>query len=139
MPAVKIALGLIVILVSAALASGLADTVMPLPPFGAGAALVLAGAGAVLAASGLYDWRLRRDGGDANALRRFGRSGFILVLILAVVFAVPSLAAPLNLIEVGGFPLGYYVAAQGALIVLAMLAFVAASRLDALDDESDEG
>jgi putative solute:sodium symporter small subunit len=42
---------------------------------------------------------------------------------------------PLNNINILGFPLGFYMAAQGSLIVFVVMLFVFASRQDAIDRE----
>ncbi len=58
-----------------------------------------------------------------------------LLLIWAAAFVVPSLAAPwLNQVTIlGGFPLGYYMGAQGALLVFLALTLVYTARMTRLD------
>ncbi|WP_029060052.1 DUF4212 domain-containing protein [Stappia stellulata] len=51
-------------------------------------------------------------------------------------FAVHGLVAPLNTLAVAGFPLGFYMAAQGSLIVFVILLFWFSSRQDRLDREA---
>lgn len=50
-------------------------------------------------------------------------------------FVVHAFAAPLNQIVILGFPLGFYMAAQGSLIVFVVLIFWFARRQDAIDRE----
>jgi putative solute:sodium symporter small subunit len=54
---------------------------------------------------------------------------------VTVVALLPLAADPLSLATVAGFPLGFYVVAQGVLIVLAILAFRAARHLNAIDQK----
>jgi cation/acetate symporter len=69
------------------------------------------------------------QGDIAGASRPSGRltlASLVVWLILAL--ALPLSALTLNFIHVGGFPLGFWIAAQGALIGLAVLALVYAWR-----------
>ena len=69
------------------------------------------------------------QGDIAGASRPSGRltlASLVAWLILAL--ALPLSALTLNFIHVGGFPLGFWIAAQGALIGLAVLALVYAWR-----------
>jgi len=50
-------------------------------------------------------------------------------------FAVHFFVNALNRIVILGFPLGYYMAAQGSLIIFVLLIFWFASRQDAIDRE----
>ncbi len=54
--------------------------------------------------------------------------GYILSIILA---------EPLNDVEIGGFPLGYWFAQQGAIYVFVILIFIYAYVMDRLDHEYD--
>jgi putative solute:sodium symporter small subunit len=51
-------------------------------------------------------------------------------------FAIHAFAPVLNEIVILGFPLGFYMAAQGSLIVFVVLIFWFARRQDAIDRES---
>jgi putative solute:sodium symporter small subunit len=66
----------------------------------------------------------------------------LIVMLLAIWFAVSYLPAlllglgvNLNAIEFLGFPLGYYMGAQGSLITFVLLIFIYAKRMNKLDDE----
>jgi putative solute:sodium symporter small subunit len=58
---------------------------------------------------------------------------FLVAAGLAV--GVPLAAEPLNLLRIEGFPFGYYLAAQGGLVALVILAFVWAARQNRIDAE----
>lgn len=65
----------------------------------------------------------------------------ILVLWFVFSFVVHFFAIQLNQIRVLGFPLGYYMAAQGSLVIFVILCFWNASAQDKIDNEfgvSDE-
>ena len=77
---------------------------------------------------------------DADARQRHWpktRSLTVLVLILWFIFSiiVPWFAKELNGITFLGFPLGFYMIAQGSLIVFVLLIFFQNWRQDAIDDE----
>ncbi len=61
----------------------------------------------------------------------------ILCLIIWFVFAVlvPYMAPQLNQMTFMGFPLGYYMIAQGSLIVFVLTIFFQNWRQDSIDDE----
>ena len=48
-------------------------------------------------------------------------------------FLVPAFAVQLNSISILGFPLGFYMAAQGSLIVFVVMLFVFAWQQDRID------
>jgi putative solute:sodium symporter small subunit len=50
-------------------------------------------------------------------------------------FAVHFFARELNTITIIGFPLGFYMAAQGSLVVFVVLCFWNAARQDRIDEE----
>ena len=137
MRAVEIALGVLVLAAAGALAFGLADQVLLLPPIGFGATLAPVSFALLLIVHGVIGRRLRTGGTHVTALRVLGRTGFTVVAALAAVAAVPALVAPFNLVSVAGFPLGFYLAAQGALLALGILAFRAAQGLDAAEAEGE--
>ncbi|TCT09345.1 putative solute:sodium symporter small subunit [Tepidamorphus gemmatus] len=58
-----------------------------------------------------------------------------LVIWFLAGFLVHAFVNPLNSIVIFGFPLGYYMAAQGSLIVFVVLIFWFASRQDSIDRE----
>ena len=59
----------------------------------------------------------------------------ILVLWFIFSFVVHIFAPSLNNIRILGFPLGFYMAAQGSLIVFVVLIFWFASRQNRIDEE----
>ena len=58
-----------------------------------------------------------------------------LLVTAGLAIGLPLAAEPFNLVRIAGFPLGYYLAAQGALIGLVVLAFVWAARQSRIDAE----
>jgi putative solute:sodium symporter small subunit len=50
-------------------------------------------------------------------------------------FIIHFFVTPLNSIVILGFPLGFYMAAQGSLIVFVVLIFWFASRQNSIDEE----
>jgi len=50
-------------------------------------------------------------------------------------FLIPAFAVQLNQIKFLGFPLGFYMAAQGSLIVFVVMLFVFAKQQDKIDRE----
>jgi len=50
-------------------------------------------------------------------------------------FVVHFFAAPLNKIVILGFPVGFYMAAQGSLLAFVIMLFVFAKRQDNIDRE----
>lgn len=50
-------------------------------------------------------------------------------------FLIPAFAVQLNSITIAGFPLGFYMAAQGSLIAFVVLLFWFAYRQNKIDEE----
>ena len=59
----------------------------------------------------------------------------ILFLWVVFSFVIPAFAVQLNQITIGGFPLGFYMAAQGSLIAYVVLCFWNASAQNKIDEE----
>jgi len=59
----------------------------------------------------------------------------LLAIWFFVTYVVAFFAPALNNIVILGFPLGYYMAAQGALIVYVVLIFIYAKKMNAMDRE----
>ena len=59
----------------------------------------------------------------------------IMVLWLFFSFVVHAFAVQLNTITIFGFPLGYYMAAQGSLIAYVVLCFWNSSAQNRIDEE----
>ncbi len=77
---------------------------------------------------------VRRAANGTNAAgAQSWRTLFYLLFAVTLATTLPLVVDLLNLTSIAGFPLGYYVTAQGLLIFLAILAFRAATHLDRLD------
>jgi putative solute:sodium symporter small subunit len=59
----------------------------------------------------------------------------ILALWFIFSFVLPLLAPQLNSVVIAGFPLGFYMAAQGSLIAFVVLCFWNASAQNKIDEE----
>ena len=59
----------------------------------------------------------------------------ILTLWVIFSFVIPAFAVQLNEIVIAGFPLGFYMAAQGSLIAFVVLCFWNASAQNKIDEE----
>ena len=59
----------------------------------------------------------------------------ILALWVLFSFVIPAFAVQLNSIVIAGFPLGFYMAAQGSLISYVVLCFWNASAQNKIDEE----
>ena len=81
--------------------------------------------------------------GIAERTRGYWRANVRLQVVLLAIWAVFGyllsiiLAEPLNDVEIGGFPLGYWFAQQGAIYVFVILIFVYAYVMDRVDHEYD--
>ena len=135
----RIVFGLALIGAAIAGATGLADRFVVLPPLDLLSAAGLTAAGLVFIWLGVLRRRQSKDADRAYALavQQFTLSG--VMLVLAVTFAVPLLAEVLDLVRVGGFPIGFYFAAQGGVLLLAILAFMMSSRAERIDDTHSAG
>lgn len=67
--------------------------------------------------------------------RTVGLAVMTIVLLAVLVLVVPALADRLNAVVVSGFPLGYYMAAQGSLILVLLLTVRFILRQERLDRE----
>jgi putative solute:sodium symporter small subunit len=75
-----------------------------------------------------------QEGQHQRPLRRTTRLIWLLLpLWLVLMFMLPLFAATLNQTRVVGYPLGFYMAAQGTLILFAALAFWFCRRQDKLE------
>jgi putative solute:sodium symporter small subunit len=130
MRTVEVGLGLLLVAAAVALAFGAAALVVPIPPPGIGMTLALAALGTTIAAHGMAG-RARHT--DAPGTASLWRALFYALLILTLAASLPLTVEWLDLISVAGFPLGFFAAAQGLLLVFAILGFRAAMHLDVLD------
>lgn len=81
--------------------------------------------------------------GVSERSRGYWRANLRVKVPLLVIWAIFGyvlailLAEPLNNINFGGFPLGFWFAQQGAIIVFVALIFTYARRMDRVDEEFD--
>jgi putative solute:sodium symporter small subunit len=109
-----------------AFASGLADAIAPQLPLGLGTALVLIAAGAFLICDGVLGRSVKRKADDAHLEQSARHAIRMSAMACALALLAPALAGILNLISVAGFPMAFYFASQGSLILLALVALVTA-------------
>lgn len=81
--------------------------------------------------------------GPTDSARRWRRSVRLIGVLLAVWFTASLglgvlLAAPLNQIWIGGFPLGFWFAQQGSILVFVVLLAVNAVAMDRIERGADE-
>jgi len=136
---VEIAAGLVLVAAAVVLAFGLGGPAVPVLPAGFAAPLVLAVAGSGLVADGALALRIRAHTDDGGPLRIGRRSLATVIAAVVLVLLLPPAIGPLNLVAAAGFPLGFYVSAQGLLVLFGILAFRAARRLDEDDARSAAG
>jgi putative solute:sodium symporter small subunit len=138
---IEIAFGILVILGAVAILMGAGDTLhLPVgdlyPLLGATGTGIIAGAGMLLVLHGAYRLARKRKTGSRHALRVMGLAYVMLLLIALFGAVIPLLLVePLNVVTIGGFPAGFYMAAQGSLIALVVLAFSTVAKQDAIDAE----
>lgn len=140
---IEIALGVLIIAAVLAVVAGIGGLVPGVPAIdlfpllGIGGTGVLLAAGALLVAAGMTRRAIARDPARRFALRTARLTASALLAIAGLAVALPLTAGPFNLVRIGGFPLGYYLAAQGGLIALVILAFVWAACRNRI--EAEEG
>jgi putative solute:sodium symporter small subunit len=139
---IEILLGLLTLAGSVVILMGAGDTLglpvgdlFPLIGFRGTALIVLVGM--LLIARGTYRLSLKKAHDRRWELRSAGLMWSVIAVLLLLGIGVPLLAEPMNLFRIGGFPLGFYMSAQGVLVALVMLAFIFVRRQDAID--ADEG
>ncbi len=135
---IEIVVGILGLLGAAAILMGAGDTLgLPLPDLfpliGFSGTAVVATSGLVLIAAGLYRLTLKRRRHGRHRLRSAGLAWAALLAVSFLALVVPLDVALLNVATVGGFPFGFYMAAQGSLVALVIVAFAAALRQDAID------
>lgn len=130
---IEIILGILVLAAAIAAGLGLAEGLLPIP-IGIAASAMVGVLGVLLFCHGFYRIRLKRNPVDRHWLRSAGLLWLIVALLALFGIALPLLAPLLNAFKLAGFPLGFYVAAQGSLVVLVVLLFVYAARADAIDE-----
>ena len=64
-----------------------------------------------------------------------GLMGTCLIIWVFFGYGIPFFVVPLNNIVIFGFPLGFYMASQGSMIVFVALIFWFANRQNAIDRE----
>lgn len=78
---------------------------------------------------------LTPDKAQAYWRKTSGLMWTILIIWAVFSFGVHIFAPALNSIKILGFPLGFYMASQGSLIVFVVLCFWNSSRQNAIDEE----
>jgi putative solute:sodium symporter small subunit len=139
---IEILLGLLTLAGAVVILMGAGDTLgLPVgdlfPLIGFRGTVLIVLVGVLLMARGAYRLSLKKAHDRRWELRSAGLMWTILSATILLGIGVPLLAEPMNLFRIGGFPLGYYLSAQGVLVALAMLAFIFARRQDVID--ADEG
>lgn len=64
-------------------------------------------------------------------------TAILMAIWFVVTYVVGYFARELNAVTVFGFPLGFYVGAQGALVIYVVIIFYYANRMNRLDKEYD--
>ncbi len=76
---------------------------------------------------------------DKSGDRYWQRTSTLMWIMLALwaifSFLIHMFVTPLNAIKIGGFPLGFYMASQGSLIVFVVMLFWFAKAQDKIDTE----
>ena len=141
---IEIGLGLLLVAGAAVVLAGAFGIVVApagvdlFPLVGAvGLGLILA-AGLLMVAAGHTRRALARHPERRHRLRSARLTTVALLFAAALAVGLPLSPGPFNLVRVGGFPMGYYFAAQGALIGLVILAFWWAARQNRIDAEERE-
>jgi putative solute:sodium symporter small subunit len=137
---IEIALGMIVVAATVPILISTGDTLL-IPAgdlfqiVGMSGTAAIAAIGLILITHGLYRRAIHRHPERQKLLRTTAlvsvSTGFILFLALIA----PQSVEVLNTVQISGFPLGYYLAAQGLLIALAAVTFIHAGRQMTIDDE----
>jgi len=138
---IEIGLGLVLIVGVLAILAGVGGLVPGaagidlLPLLGYGGTAVLLATGALLVADGLARRAIARNALRGHALRTARLTMAALLVVAGLAVGLPLAAGPANLVRLAGMPFGYYLAAQGALIGLVILAFVWTARQNRIDAE----
>jgi putative solute:sodium symporter small subunit len=138
---IEIGLGILIVAGVLAVLAGVgglapgASGIDVLPLLGYGGIAILLATGALLIADGLARRAIKRHPERRHALRTARLTTVALLATAGLAIGLPLAAGPANLIRIEGMPLGYYLAAQGALIGLAIMAFVWAARQNRVDAE----
>lgn len=140
---IEIVLGLLLLAGAVIVVMGAGDTLglsnidfFPLLGYG-GTAFILA-LGILLIAAGFSRRAMKRHHARRHTLRSARLTTSALLLVACLTAGLLLASEPFNLLRVDGLPLGYYLAAQGGLIGLVILAFVWAARQNRIDIEGGE-
>lgn len=75
-----------------------------------------------------------------NETKHWQKTSRLMYIMIAIWFffgfLIHAFVTPLNGIKIFGFPLGYYMAAQGSLIIFVVMLFWFAKAQDKIDEES---
>ncbi|WP_072397015.1 sodium/substrate symporter small subunit [Hyphomicrobium sp. CS1GBMeth3] len=136
---IEIALGVLLIFGVLAVVSGVgalipgASGIDVLPLLGYGGTAFLLAIGLLLIAAGIARRAIARHPERRLSVRTVRLTTVALLLIAALAIGLPLAAEPANLMRLQGLPLGYYLAAQGALIGLVVVAFAWAARQNRIE------
>lgn len=76
--------------------------------------------------------------------QRYWKSNLALIRILLAIWALVAIFAsilfvePLNTLEIGQIPFGFWIAQQGAIFIFVILIFVYAIRMDVLEKQAND-
>jgi putative solute:sodium symporter small subunit len=139
---IQILLGVLFLVAALAILMGAGDTLrLPVgdifPLIGYGGVGLITGLGALFIARGVYGRNLKAASGIARAsLRSKAAAATTLLAVLILALVLPFTAGALNLMSLAGFPVGYYMAAQGAPLLILIFVFLWILREDAIAAES---
>lgn len=91
--------------------------------------------GLSICAAALVERALAREGAPRHALRSGRLTAAAIGVAGVLALGAPLAAELLNLVRLDGTPLGFYLAAQGGLVLLVLLAFAWAGRQNRIDAE----
>lgn len=78
---------------------------------------------------------ISKEVAEAHWAKTKGLMRITLIIWAIFSFVIHFFAVPLNTISIIGFPLGYYMAAQGSLIIFVVLIFWYSSKQNGIDEE----
>jgi putative solute:sodium symporter small subunit len=130
---IEIALSLVMLAAAVLAHLGFAEGLIPIP-IGL-ITIALAAPGLIFACHGVFRVLLKRGAESRHWIRVNGLMWLMLALTACIAFAIPLFAPAFNAFKLAGFPLGFYLAAQGAPILLVILLFTFSSHADLVDEQ----
>lgn len=139
MRSLQILIGVALIAAALAFATGAFGAWALIPSPGRGATAGAVAIGLALLVDGVLGLAHgRMSPARRHAVRAAGRAAWTAAIVIGVVLGAPALQRPLDLLVVAGFPAGYWLLAQGAALLLVILAFRAADRMAVIDACQDD-